>query len=134
MGNHPTGVLPCVLLNIRGGVNKQAESHLSNHNFICLTETLLTANDVRDSFPAHTYCSACRAVSDRPGCHSGGVGVFVSDRVSDCAEFVEAPDDASYLWLKLQDVVGAGLSCTSVFVTRLKNKNSTRSHLLPHAV
>ena len=133
MGNHPTGGPPPVL-NIRGGVNKQAESHLSNHNSICFTETLLTANDVRDSFPAHTYFSAWRAVSDRPGCHSGGVGVFVSDRVSDRAEFVEAADDASYLWLKLQDVLGAGLPCTSVFVTCLKNKNSTRSHLLSHAV
>ena len=37
-------------------------------------------------------------VRDRPGHYSG---VFVSDRV----DLVEAADDASYLWLKLKDVV-----------------------------
>jgi len=51
-------------------------------------------------------------VSDRPGHHSGGVGVFVSDRVSDRVECVEAADDASYLWLKLKDVV---LGCPEVY-------------------
>ena len=108
-------------MNIRGGVNKQAESlaHLSNHDFICLTETWLTANDVPETFPVHTYFSACRAVSDKQAHHSGGVGVFVSDCVSDRVEFMEAADDASYLWLKLKDIV---LGCPEVFVTCLKRE------------
>ena len=109
------GVLSCVLLNIRGGVKKQAESlaHLSCHDFICLTETWLAADDKPDIFPAHTYYSACRPVHDGPGRHSGGVGVFVSSRLNSHVQFVKAADDASYLWLKLRDVV---LGCPEVYL------------------
>ena len=97
------------------GGQKQAESlaHLSCHDFICLTETWLAADDKPDIFPAHTYYSACRSLSDGPGRHSGGVGVFVSSRVNKHIQFVKAADDASYLWLKLKDVV---LGCPEVYL------------------
>ena len=65
----------------------------------------MAADDKPDIFPTHTYFSACRPICDGPGRHSGGVGVFVSNRVSSRVHFVKAADDASYLWLKLTDVV-----------------------------
>ncbi|DBA88643.1 TPA: hypothetical protein ACH3X2_000281 [Trebouxia sp. C0005] len=100
------GVLICVLLNITGGVNKQAETlaHLSCHNVICLTETGLTEHKRPVACPEHEYYSACRPVRDGKGCHSGGVGVFVSSCVKQSVESAKAAADASYLWLKLRDV------------------------------
>ena len=111
--NH--GDLSCVLLNIRGGVQKQAEplAHLLCHDFICLTETWLAADDKPDIVPAYTYYSACRPLSDGPGRHSGGVGVFISSRVNKHIQFMKAADDASYLWLKWIDVV---LGCPEVYL------------------
>ena len=85
---------------------------MSCHDFICLTETWLAAHDKPNVFPAHTYYSACRALRDGPGRHSGGVGVFVSSCVHKHIQFVKAADDASYLWLKLKDVV---LGCPEVY-------------------
>ncbi len=38
--------------------------------------------------------------------------MFVSSRISKCVSFVKAADDASYLWLKLKDVV---LGCPEVY-------------------
>ena len=66
-----------------------------------------------DIFPAHTYYSACTPLSDGPGRHSGGAGVFVSDRINKHVQFVKAADDASYFWLKLKDVV---LGCPEVYL------------------
>ncbi|DBA87908.1 TPA: hypothetical protein ACH3X1_004896 [Trebouxia sp. C0004] len=65
------GVLSCVLLNIRGGVNKQAESfaHPSCHGFICLTETWLTEDERPVALPEHEYYSACKPVRHGKGCH-----------------------------------------------------------------
>ena len=101
-------------MNIRGGVNKQAEllAHLSCHDFICLTETWLTEDERPVAFPEHEYYSACRPVRDGKGRHLGGVGVFVSCRVKQRVEFVKVVADASYLWLKLKDVV---LGCPEVY-------------------
>jgi len=81
----------CVLLNIRGGIDKQAESlaHLSCCDFICQTETWLTEHDKPDIFPLHTYHSICSPVRDGSGCHSGGLAVFVSHRVSKHVHFVK---------------------------------------------
>ncbi|KAL3136220.1 hypothetical protein ABBQ32_007234 [Trebouxia sp. C0010 RCD-2024] len=87
-------------------------AHLSCHDFICLTETWLAAHE-KPLFPTHTYYSACRPVHDGPGRHSGGVGVFVSSRVNKHVQFVKAADDASYLWLKLKDVM---LGCPEVYL------------------
>ncbi len=58
---------------------------------------LLTEHERPDAFPEHTYYSACRPVCDGKGCHSGGVGVFMSSRVKQRVEFVKAAADASYL-------------------------------------
>jgi hypothetical protein len=55
-----------VLLNIRGGVKKQAEllAHSSCHDYICRTETWLIEHERPDAFPEHTESSACRPVRD----------------------------------------------------------------------
>ena len=42
---------------------------------------------------------------DGPGRHSGGVSVYVSDRLHAHVELVKTAEDASYLWLKLKCVV-----------------------------
>jgi len=62
-----------------------------------LQSMLLTEHERPDAFPEHTYYSACRPVCDGKGCHSGGVGVFMSSRVKQRVEFVKAAADASYL-------------------------------------
>ena len=41
-----------------------------------------------------------------------GVGVFVSSHIHKHIQFVKAADDASYLWLKLEDVCLVTLKCT----------------------
>ena len=84
---------------------------MSCHDFIYLTETWLAADDKPDIFLTHTYFSACRPICDGPGRHLGGVGVVVSNHVSSHVQFVKAADDASYLYLKLKDVV---LGCPEV--------------------
>ena len=42
---------------------------------------------------------------DGPGRYSGGVSVYVSDRLHARVELVKTAEDASYLWLKLKCVV-----------------------------
>ena len=114
-------------MNVRGGVNKQAEllAHLSCHESICLTESWLTEHESPVAFPEHEHYSACRPVRDGKGRHSGGVGVFVSSRLKQRVEFVEAAADASYLWLKLKDVV---LGCPEVYLCVCYMQDQTYSH------
>ena len=57
--------------------------------------------------------------------------MFVCSRVKQRVEFVKAAADASYLWLKLKDVV---LGCPEVYLCVCympQNRVSTRSDLLP---
>ena len=54
------GVLSCVLLNIRGGVIKQAE--------FCLTETWLAADDKPDVFPHSSTGAGAGNGCGRTGC------------------------------------------------------------------
>ena len=74
-------------------------------DFVCLTETWLTEHDEQLSVPAYMCYSAHKPVCDRPGRPSGGVSVYVSDRLQTHVEFVKYAEDGSYLWLKLKRVV-----------------------------
>ena len=56
--------------------------------------------------------SACRPLRSGVGRHSGGIGVFLSDRISKHVQFVKASDDASYLWFKMHNVV---LDCPDIY-------------------
>ena len=82
------------------------------HDIICLTETWLTEYCEVPALPQHTCFSAFRPVRDGPGRHSGGVSVYVSDRIKACVELVKTAADGSYLWLKLKHVV---LDCPEVY-------------------
>ena len=110
---------------------------MSCHDFICLTVTWLTEHDKTDIFPLHTYHSACRPVRDGSGCHSGGLAVFGSHHVSKHVHCVRTADDASYLWLKLTDIVLGypGVYFCVCYMPQKKNFiNLRNSHLLPSAV
>ncbi len=99
------------MLNIKGGVHAKAEAlaSLFCHDLICLTETWLTEFDQLFTVSMHTCYSAFRRARDGPGRHSGGLSVYVSDRLHEHVEFVKTAEDANtnqyYLWLKLKCVV-----------------------------
>ena len=94
-------------MNVKGGVYAEADvlAPLFCHDIVCLTETWLTEYDAQLVVPCFTCYSATRPMRDGPGRHSGGVSVYVSDRLHAHVELVKTAEDASYLWLKLKCVV-----------------------------
>lgn len=118
-----------VLLNIKGGVRAKAQAlaPILLHDIVCLTETWLTEFDAPVKFPSHTYYSAFRPPPEGQGRPSRGVSVYVSNHLQAHVAFVKQSDAASYLWLKLTNVVQDCLKCIFVFVTCLIGIHDSQS-------
>lgn len=99
------------------------------HDVVCLTETWLTEFDQSVEFSGYTCHIACRPppTTGRP---SGGVSVYISDRLNTHVEFVKRAEDASYLWLKLKHVVQG---CPLLYFCVCYMPDRSKSRLAEHS-